>query len=498
MKLRTVNPLLDSRFVYVAIGAAGGWAHLAFAIPLYEPLQRCLAAYLLWVFLFLCYRFFRDQSRTGMLRLMFTLQVYVMYGLPQFTQERLVLVSGSYVPTSNAITWCMLIVALGELAMLAGYRIVGATFRHLSVSPFRHFPAPRESWEKTVLVYGALGTVAFFVSNLERDILPIEISNLVFKILNPQLALVLVSFFAYRFQSRRCHRLRGLMVASMAFFGLISGMMENAIQPLFILIVTTTLWGPGLSLRWCAVGLVGFLIMNPVKHKYRDLAWADRDEQNKTSWADISDRINKWLIATEKTWQDPFASEHSIEATSGRTSGLLPLAQAVDWVPDNIPFKEGEGFAETLSFFIPRLLWPDKPDNTQIVNDRYAVEFRITTPSGVKSSTFGTPLPMDGYWDFGWLGAIGYMGACGVLFGWLFGSAGRKREPVEEVVEVLFCSTFLQALIGLFNMLTVLLSLTVGAWIALKLIDLISPTPRFRANVGGTGALTLAAIRAPI
>jgi hypothetical protein len=463
----------------VVLGVVGGWVHLAFAAPLYQTIHRLLAAYLLWVFLLLCYHFLRDQGRTGMLRLMFAMQVYVMYGLAQFTQERMFLTFGSYVPTTHAITWSMLVVALGELAMLACYRIASDTAPRWNLLPFRHFPAPRAAWEKIVLGYGALGILVCFVFNLKQDLLPVEISNLVVRVVNPHLSLVLVSFAAYRFQSRRCHVMRVAMAVTMAFFGLMNGMMENTIQPLFVLIMTTLIWGPGLNLRLCVIGLVGFLVMNPVKDKYRDLAWADRDAKiNVSGWAAIVDRIEKWCIAAEKTWQDPFADRRSIEATSGRTSGLLPLAQTIDWVPEAVPYKEGEGFAATLLYFVPRVFWPEKPMNTEIVNDRYALEFRITTPRGLQTSTFGMPLPADGYWDFGVPGAIGYMGACGLLIGWLFGGVRRKREPVEEVAEVLFCCTFLQALIGLFNMLTSILSLMIGTWIALKAIDLLSSRRR--------------------
>jgi hypothetical protein len=84
-----------------------------------------------------------------------------------------------------------------------------------------------------------------------------------------------------------------------------------------------------------------------------------------------------------------------------------------------VPFQNGHTLTPLLATFIPRLIWPDKPDvpTGQVVNKEFKlsdVEYTYISPSHLGEL----------YWNFGWSGVIAGMSIIGFLLGYL----GRRFD----------------------------------------------------------------------
>ncbi|MCD2187715.1 hypothetical protein [Actinomycetospora soli] len=82
------------------------------------------------------------------------------------------------------------------------------------------------------------------------------------------------------------------------------------------------------------------------------------------------------------------------------------------------------------TFWVPRSLWPDKPDNTA---------FLIADEIGFPNRNLDSPLWAEGYVDFGWVGACGLLALCGVAARRLddaFVALRGVRTPVVPLVAV--------------------------------------------------------------
>jgi hypothetical protein len=381
--------------------------------------------------------------------------------------------SGRFVPSDVALTNALLLVFVGELAFLMAYRAASVWGSPLRRALYARFPEPNAGWVGTIFVYAFFGLVECYVNTLRPQWLPVSIRNMAFTIVNPYLALFLGLSSAYRFGERRLLVLSTVAVVAMTLIGLISGMMENVVVPSFALVLATWHWRHQLRWRLLIGGALLFLVLNPVKAHYRALAWRPTNDAT-DGLSMVTDRLDKWQEALRHTWEDPLANDRVLDETSSRVSYLMALAQAVDWVPDMVPYREGEGAAAALLFFIPRAVWPDKPVNTELGNNQYAIAFRISTAEGVRRSTFGIYQPLDGFWDFGAVGAVGYLLLTGLIIGLLFG--GHRHVPQSQLLlSLVFSCSFFQTLVGMFNLVASLFSLFVGAWIALRLLAMFSP-----------------------
>lgn len=462
-----VTRIVQSEALYLVVGILGLCIHLLAAKDLYQWYDRMLAAVLLWIFLGVAFRFARADVRTAPIVPLATFQLYLMYGVAQFTQESAKLAMAYYVPSSHAVTTAMLIAVIGDIGFVCAWALAAKLSHNGRHALVTWYPEPTRSWDKVVVVYGLVGVVEYYVTNLRNDAIPVELRQLMLVVLSPCLALVLVLFLGYRYQSRLLRQLGLLMVLLMMLIGVLTSMMENIIVPLYIFIASSWIWGNSIKLRWIIAPLLIFVVLNPVKYHYRALAWKGDDSIN--SIDKVYNRLGKWQEAMVRTWDDPFATEHTVETTSARTSAVLALAQVVDWVPETVPYKSGEGLATSLLFFIPRFMWPSKPMLSDLVNNKYAVSFRLTTSRGTRTATYGIPQPADGYWDFGIPGALGYLAVMGFLIGFLFGRGGPDRQ-IGQILALVFSGTFFQALGSFFNLVASLFTLFVGAWIALRIM----------------------------
>jgi hypothetical protein len=467
MKLRG---FLHSRAFWGFLAAVGLMLHLLAAQPLYTTGDRLLAWVLLAMSLGTAFNYFKDSAGKVPLLPLASLQIYVMYGMAQFTQKDILIGAEWYSPPASAIHHTMILIVIGEIGLLLMFKAGRQISQRWKRSWSTIYPSSLERTKSGAAVYGLLGMAWYFVQSTQESLVPIEIRNIMQTVFNPYLALVLVLYWAYHGKGRRFRSLGLILVCVMAFSGLLSGMLEIILVPIYLLILTDWIWGYTLKTKLIAASLLFFVILSPVKYHYRELAL---DAPPVQSVSTLLYRLSLWKDAAKKTWEDPFAKEKSIEAASSRTSALLSMAQVVDWVPERVPYKRGDGVVTSLFYWVPRIVWRNKPSISDLINNRYALTFGYSTPESIRTSTIGICQPADGYWDFGAWGSIGYMMIYGTLLGLLFGETG-KANPVATILVIVFSASFFQNLASLQFLIASLFSLLVGAWISLQGLGIVN------------------------
>jgi hypothetical protein len=167
--------------------------------------------------------------------------------------------------------------------------------------------------------------------------------------------------------------------------------------------------------------------------------------------------------------------------TASRTSDLIPFAQAVDWVPSQVPYNSGKGMVSAFFYWIPRIFWPSKKNIMDVQANIYAVEFGYSTPEMTQHTSVGASVFTEGYWNFGVLGAMLFPALYGVLLGLLLGHNGSRGDA-----SVLVAMTYLGGTMVLLNAFTTAVpsavTFTAGVSVAVitisRLSDLMHPFAR--------------------
>lgn len=460
--------LLEGRAFYLWALTCGLLFHLALAKSVFTLQDRLLAWILLCLALEAARSYARQEGSVAPVLPLVMGQLYVMYGLAQFTQTGMFLMTGPYTPPPRAVTLAMLVVTGAALAFRGAF-FWGSRHGHRGAATLlRRFPEPKPSWLGGVIVLGISSAVAGVCLAVWPEAIAPEARNVVHSILSPYLALVLALFFAERWRSLTLDVIGWLLIGALWLSTFVSSMLEPGVVSLYLLFASRWVWGRRLRARWLFVAIAGLLLLNPAKYIYRANIRFRSEELN--SIDAVNRRLGDLWSQVGAVWGDG-VTEENLQVSANRASALILLAQVVDWVPDYVPYRAGEGLADSFLFLIPRALWNGKPDVSDLVNNAYAVEFQLTTEAGTKQSTIGIWQPIDGYWRFGFTGAIAGLGLYGLILGWLFGRPGRAALPA--ILGLYFTAAFFQTLASLQNVLASLATMLIGAWIALHAVRML-------------------------
>ena len=158
---------------------------------------------------------------------------------------------------------------------------------------------------------------------------------------------------------------------------------------------------------------VGFLLMlfiQSIKSDYRQMTYFLADGGNLTISAQVGIMQGLWKqrMETPELLFGPVMMSSVIDRAN---QGKL-VSMAISYVPASEPFADGETiYSHLLASFIPRFLWPDKPEVGGRAN---MIRFTGYEPNAVTSMDIG-PLG-DGYVNFGAKGNIIFMFLYGFAF----------------------------------------------------------------------------------
>lgn len=475
-KHRLSRVLTDRRFYYIA-GVLGIILHMTFALPRYVWYQRLLTCVPLVVVLIVLYRCVKQGHKSVPMLLLVTVQIYIFYSLPQFTQEGMWLWGGFYFePSQSAITTALVLVIFGELMFILGYQLAARLTSKFTPLLYRLTPTPKLDWAPVLVIYIGLGLTMYGWAALRPEYVPVVIRYTASTLFNIYLGLTIVLYLGFTFEKKRLVFLGYSVAVAMAVVGFIQGVLGAMLSPFIILFLSKWIWGRAFKVRSLVLIAVAAILINPVKDEFRVLAWGEKDV---ASIDRVQERLTDWGAAFHSVWVEGSTDRTPVTSTASRANDLLPFAQAIDYVPDIVPYNMGEGLTDAFLFWIPRVFWPTKKSVTDLIYNQYAVQFGFTDLEGTRSTSFAASVFTEGYWNFDKYGVIGFLLIYGLILGFLFGNNGK-----HESVSIMVCMVYIGPLIFILQALTIavagLFSFVVGVATALWGLKLCSQLFRSR------------------
>jgi hypothetical protein len=463
---------LESRWLYYMVGAVGLVLHLVLALPLYSWYDRLLAWIPLLILLVLLRGYVLQSHKSIPMLVLVALQIYIFLSLPQLTQEYLPLSGGEvYAPSDRAVTTAMVLTVCGELVFIFSYQFAAILSKRVTTSFYKSTYAPTLGWTSATVIYSVLAFLIYLSTTLGAYYFPLSIRYLMTQLFNAYLGLAILLYIGHSFDRKRVIAAAYILAVGMSMIGFLQGMLTAIVAPFVLLFLARWVWGKIFDFRWAIFAIVIVFLINPVKDEFRLLpSWIN---QEPSSLGLAQDRFNDWSLSFEKVWILGESQEDVYSSTAIRSSDLLSLTQAIDLVPDVIPYNEGEGMDDAMLFWIPRLLWPSKGNSTDLIYNRYGLTFGYLSEEQIGKTAVGISVFAEGYWNFGTSGVLIFLAASGMLLGIVFGNNG-KFEQVSTLICIVYVAPMIMVLQALSVTLASFPSFIIGATLALRMLSFAS------------------------
>jgi len=389
-------------------------AHVVLGASRYPVPARALASVPGIVLVHFIARYFRrlHQGELPFLPLA-ALQYYVAFGFPVFFSLRFEDLNGPIEFSDDAHVTATLAVALGSVAFAVGgsaaYAWSGPLAKHIRrVLPPAELPA---SFQKVALRYAALCVMVSVALAWRPGVLPSSIAHPVYLATTIPVAIgVVCGAGTAGAAARSARRALPWLFFGALFASLVTSLLEYVVRAGIAWVGGAVAVWRRFSVRLVVIMLVGFAVLNPLKHEYRRAAW--RDDVGSLG---MQDRANLWRDAAANVGSkdDETAEAHG---TVARLSELGAVTHAIELVPHAVDYAYGADWIHIFTSVVPRALWPDKPTTAETMQ-RYGVAFGRQTEEGATRTAFLNPLVVDGYWNFGWLGVFLACATVGALAG---------------------------------------------------------------------------------
>lgn len=404
---------------------------LVFNVNDYPVSQGLLAVVLLYVCLYPTVRYFARREGGVPVFAALCLAYATQFAIPIFTSDPQIVLAGAEIKQLEEahVVAALLLALLGVLGLQFGYYslLFGKFARRLPTIDL-HL-----NEKKAVIFCFLVGLILPVVSVLRSALsegLSQQLSAIFTLLQNQQLVIIgILGWLVYSERGNKWHKLLlYFVVVTTVWRGLSTAFLEQAIIPIVVLFATKWLYGRKLSLSGIAAIILIILFLSPVKASFREAAWSGAIEQSEDSGSFL-DKPFLWIEQATQYWKDTLSGERKVaEATSSATSRadlIHQFSHIYSLTPEIIPYQYGSTYSYFGVAFIPRIVWPDKPQAGS-ANEYFAVTYGITTEEGTKRSTFGVSLLGEGYMNFGIPGVLLIMALQGVILALLqhiFGTA---------------------------------------------------------------------------
>lgn len=197
-------------------------------------------------------------------------------------------------------------------------------------------------------------------------------------------------------------------------YSTVNKIFSGSLAPAFFLLVFLGViyWIKRRTIPWSfviagAIAVVGF---NPVKHQYRAVAWQDE------SFISMSflDKASLFYEATQVFYQSGVASSLAQDSsTIARVSRVSTLETVIAMTPDEVPYWMGSSYRTLLTSFIPRVIWPGKPESK--IGQEFGHRYALLHYDDLTTS-YNLPWLPEFYANFGLVGIVFGMFFVGVIF----------------------------------------------------------------------------------
>lgn len=197
-----------------------------------------------------------------------------------------------------------------------------------------------------------------------------------------------------------------LAIAQALFSGIFGDLVYLSVLTVLLLLIGKKI-NFAKSIALTVIGFFLVLVLQTVKAEYRKTTWGDSTADKTSAF------IN---IATEKVinFDNNFTMEGIFPVVVRFNQGMI-VGKVMDYVPSITPYQEGRTIWLSLAAsFIPRFVWPDKPEAGGQANMRLFTGFDIQGYS-MNVGPYG-----EAWGNFGKTGGIIYMFFYGLFFNFVF------------------------------------------------------------------------------
>jgi hypothetical protein len=334
-----------------------------------------------------------------------------------------------YIP--QAVLYCL----LGYLALLGGYS--GPWFRGRALPQW-------EEWPRGVmflLIPGALGfigSIAEAVWSRSRWLgvsFPAIFSSLaqLAPLFMFAWALSWLMIFSGRATRGQTYLALGIFVPATLTVGLAS-LSDKSLAMTLMGVPVIALWYARKKIPWKTLILMGILlvfVVFPFYNTYRaiDARIASGDRASMT-------------IDIAKAWSGEEYWTQSVGTVKRRMAMINSVAVVLRDVGRWVPYAHGETlFTPAVTFFIPRVLWPDKPYFT--MGREFAETFRVVAILD-RDTRVAVTVPGELYWNFDLPGILIGMALWGVVLRFLYRRYGEALtlDPVRRAIHIVLLIQF--------------------------------------------------------
>ncbi len=227
------------------------------------------------------------------------------------------------------------------------------------------------------------------------------------------------ALLAYAFIVSRKLRLAPLILAMVLLefaLGFVEDSKEIAVQAGVIVLMAKFLIDGRIPKSWMLAAALTVTLTFPVFQAYRAEVLQLRGEDRAQAALELGKNLDLALHADTSLNSD---SNLTLRSFVNRVSYKPTIELIVERVGTAAPFQHGKTLAPLLSSFVPRFLWPDKPDLS--VGQYFNRELHI---SDAEDTYISTTMLGEMYWNFGWFGIV----AGFLVFGYGLGFIDRRCE----------------------------------------------------------------------
>lgn len=228
-----------------------------------------------------------------------------------------------------------------------------------------------------------------------------------------------------------------LLTAAIGFSLTIKLLSGSLAQAVFLLVFLGILyWGKKRSIPWHLILISGVIaiLLNPVKSSYREYTWVAADSSSQSY-------VYKARMFFKATY-DHYANNDSV-SSDGIDTGVVNrighsiavFADVINMTPEQVPYWRGGSYQTLWTSFIPRFLWPGKPQAT--IGNEFGHRYNILRPTD-ESTSHNLPWLPEFYANFGIFGVVAGMFAVGVLFRFL---VQKLSVPIGSGIEYVLGAT---------------------------------------------------------
>lgn len=281
------------------------------------------------------------------------------------------------------------------------------------------------------------------------------------------LAIILLAYEVYR-HNRRGKRTLLMLYAltGIAFLlGLSSGMVESAIIPFALLFIVRWDSTRKFAWRYLIVAAALFLVLNPIKIQYRAQAWFGDENMS------LPARIGLWVdLATDNLTGQLESSTPSgggfIQNATSRFDLLHRFAYIGQMTPESVPFYNGDTYTYLLYGWIPRILWPGKPEASD-ASRQMDIDYGFLYDIPGQSASIGIGQLPEAWVNFGAPGIIVVLMLQGIFFALL---RGMLTGPRSEGGQAIYLSIMVSFLNGIGSVVVVFFTSLIQNTVAYALV----------------------------